>query len=190
MRLKIYTLKEFVFLFLLSCITSSYAMQPIQLSIFNMQTATNNELQALNQLIQNGIGIKDNENQRFTETFANMGDWFKKYCVNKEFLYRNFDERSLELVAEATFWAVNLGAGNFVKHMSYLDIKRIRPLAGTGMPEGLAKIMDMVSEKLQKPAWSHEASYAMMQATWAIYAVEHNKSERQFAKEDDDYKDK
>jgi hypothetical protein len=85
-------------------------------------------IKALNAIIDAEIADKDEENKPLNVTHAKMVDWLKKYVNCPAFLKSYSDDRSLELVAEATFWSVKLGLEPLLAKMSYAEIRGFHPL--------------------------------------------------------------
>ncbi|MDX1900719.1 MAG: hypothetical protein SFW66_01785 [Gammaproteobacteria bacterium] len=103
-------------------------------------------------------------------THAEMVDWLDKYVNSPEFIASYSDRHSLELIAEATFWAVKLGLEPHLAEMNYAEIREFQPLAERWEKMTVRAIfIDDVCNKLTKPGMSHEASYALQQAAWCVY---------------------
>jgi hypothetical protein len=108
------------------------------------------------------------------DAYVKMAEWLKLYVRCPDYLALISDEYSLELVAEATFWAVKLGLEEHLAKMSYAEIRKFQPLKERFLKntERSALIND-VCRKLTKPSMSHEASYALGEAAWCVY-MHHN----------------
>ena len=78
------------------------------------------------------------------------------------------------MAAEATFWSVACGLEQFIKQMGYDEVRKFKPLEEANKPSRFGVLLNKVSNKLKGPAWSYEASYALGQAAWAIYAKENS----------------
>lgn len=143
------------------------------LKLFNPKNPS--DIKALNAIIDSEIARADEENKPLNLTHAKMVEWLKKYVNSPEFLKSYTNERSLELVAEATFWSVKLGLEPLLAKMSYSEIRKFQPLSERFLEttERTTFIND-VCKKLVKPAISFEISYAIGQAAWCVYM--HNNS--------------
>ena len=101
-------------------------------------------------------------------------EWLKRYVDNPKFIELYQNKQNFELVAEATFWSVKLGLASLLAKMSYAEIRAFKPLA-----EGLCRtteraiLIKQVMDKLERPPYCYEASFALGQAAWAIYARQH-----------------
>jgi hypothetical protein len=82
----------------------------------------------LKAIISAGIAQKDDENAPLTQTFIDMIEWLKGYVNNPNFLSSYTQMRSLELVAEATYWTVKLGLEPHLAKMYYMEFMNFKPL--------------------------------------------------------------
>lgn len=143
-------------------------------------------IEALNVLIEAEIAQKDEDNKPLEKTFENMTEWLKKYVNSPDFLKLYSDSRSLELMAEATFWSVKLGLDTHLAKMTYREIREFHPLEERfGNKTERSILIDEVCKKLVKPAWSHEASFALGQAAWCVHV--HNNSFKKLKEEEQLY---
>ncbi|MCX7114507.1 MAG: hypothetical protein NTW08_01125 [Gammaproteobacteria bacterium] len=81
---------------------SSRAHSGFSLRMFDPRKPT--DIAALNALIDSEIASKDEENEQLKPTFEKMTEWLKRYVKSPEFMGMYKEERSIELMAEATFW--------------------------------------------------------------------------------------
>lgn len=137
--------------------------------LFNARDAGHRE--ALNALIDLEITQKGEKNMPLNATFEKMIAWLRRYLNNPTFIAQYSDRRSLELVAEATFWSVQLGLETHLAKMSYAEIREFQPL-DERFQDNITRrsaLIDEVYKKMLAPAMSHEASYALGQAAWCVY---------------------
>lgn len=110
--------------------------------------------------------------------YVTTEEWLRKYVDDEEFIGSYSDERSMALVAEATYHSALLGLEDHLAKMSYAEIRKFHPLKEMfDAKTDRASLIKKVSSKMKKPAWSHEASYALQQAAWCVYA-RHNAPEK------------
>lgn len=148
------------------------------LRLFNPKNPS--DIKALNNIIDAEIARADEANKPLNLTHEKMGEWLKKYVNSPDFLSSFSDRRSLELVAEATFWSVKLGLEPLLAKMNYAEIRKFKPLSERHLEKTeRTELIDAVCEKMAKPAMSHEASYALGQAAWCIYIHNNSFSELQ-----------
>jgi hypothetical protein len=144
----------------------------LSLKFFDLQNQS--DIDALNAFIDNEIAQKDEKNKPLNATHQKMVAWLIKYVNSYDFMKMYHDTRSIEAIAEATFWSVQLGLEPHLAKMSYAEIRKFQPLQErTFENTERSKLIKDVCAKLMKPAMSHEASYALGQAAWAVY-VHHN----------------
>lgn len=128
----------------------------------------------LNSIIDAEIARREDEIEPLKLTHEKMIEWLKVYVNSSDFLALYPDERSLELMAEATFWSVKLGLEIHLAKMSYEEIRTFHPVMESFTEETpRARAIEKVCSKLVKPAMSHEASYALGQAAWCVYVHNH-----------------
>mgnify|MGYP003647134022 CR=1 FL=1 len=155
---------------------------------FNMRKP--NDVQALNAIIDTQIAENEAANQSLKPTHAKMVEWLKSY-VNEDRFIASFTsqddgERTLELVAEATFWSVNLGLDVLMAKMSHAELRIFQPLREKMLEKTeRTQLISAVCDKLVKPAMSHEASFALQQASWCVYIK--NNSMDKLQEEDKQY---
>ncbi len=131
-------------------------------------------IEALNTAIDAEVIQRDEKNKPLNKTYVKMIEWLKLYVNSPDFLASYSDQRSLELVAEATFWSVKLGLEEHLAKMSYEEIRKFQPLKERFLKTTERSVLiNEVCKKLTKPATSHEASYALGQAAWCVY-IHHN----------------
>lgn len=141
----------------------------------------NPDVSKLNELIKAGIGISEEQNTDLKPTYVNMVEWLEKYVKSEQFIKMYSDEKNLELVAEATFWTVNLGLDKLIAKMSHQEISKFQPMTeGRLTTTERTTLINKVCDKLTKPAFSFESSYALGQAAWAVY-VKNNSYEKLIA---------
>lgn len=101
--------------------------------------------------------------------------WLEKYVGSADFL-KPYDDRSLMLMAEATFWSVHLGLEPLLAEMRFAEIKNFQPLAESMATTQTRRacLIQQVSKKLKQPKMSHEASYALGMAAFCVYARHHS----------------
>lgn len=122
------------------------------------------------------IAKKNEEVKPLHQKYAEMIDWLKTYVNCSEFINSYTEERSLELMAEATFLAVNSGDGleSLINKMGYEQIREIQPNPLHIPKTELDKSIDKVFHKITRAALSYEAGYAIQQAAYCIYIHYHS----------------
>lgn len=133
------------------------------------------------------IAQKNIKNKKSKLDYKKMVKWLTEYVNCPEFLatYSDNDNRSIELVAEATFYSVNLGLDEHFLKMSYSEIREFQLLNEMLLLSEREKLIRSVLSQLKKPAIIQEAQYAMGQAAWCIYI--HHYSYKKLQEENEAY---
>uniref|UniRef100_A0A6C0BN78 Uncharacterized protein n=1 Tax=viral metagenome TaxID=1070528 RepID=A0A6C0BN78_9ZZZZ len=99
--------------------------------------------------------------------FNRMVTWLHRYTQCEKFLSL-FDPESLEHVAEAAYWSVQLGLEPHITCLEYRDIRTFQPLEEMMDKDSpRAEILQQVSKKLKHPYTT--TSYALQQAAWILF---------------------
>jgi hypothetical protein len=96
--------------------------------------------------------------------------WWGKYVNNDQFISIFKSGKSIRLISEATYWAINLGFDKEIEKMDQKDLKNIKPIKlMINGDSNIGKLIKDLSEKLKQPEDSLEASYAIYNCIVSIY---------------------
>ena len=151
------------------------------LYLFNSRNKSH--IKQLNTTIETEIARNEEKIEPLKLTHQEMVEWLKTYVDCSDFMAFYTDERSLEMIAEATFWSIELGLEKHLAQMCYEEIRAFQPLMERLTKQTpRARAINEVCSKLKKPAMSYEASFALGQAALCVY-VHHNSYEQLKTKE-------
>ncbi|MFI4918366.1 MAG: hypothetical protein ACHP65_02305 [Legionellales bacterium] len=110
--------------------------------------------------------------------------WLKNYINSPDAMALLNTNPSLELIAEATFWSVELGLDKHLARMSYSELRQFHPLeeictANTDR----GKLLKAVDATLKKADMWHEVSNALQQAGWCVFLHNNSFAQMNVAKE-------
>lgn len=132
------------------------------------------QIKILNEMIENQIEAMEEKHHPHKKSYEKMTAWLEKYINNPAFYNLYTCKRSKELIAEATFWIVNLGLDKHIENMSYSELKQFQPFNEKCLNNtSRSQLIREICSKLTKPDFSHEASYALQQGALIVYAHKH-----------------
>jgi hypothetical protein len=152
---------------ILSCRTIHSASDDKTMSIALLDMGKPADVALLNSYLDEMIAKREADISDLKPTHDRMRTWYSTEFP--EGYKRYTDDRTLELVAEATFWAYHMPVRTFIEALTYAEIRKFQPLRLSWEETDFGRALDDCFKKIKKPSMSHEASFAMQQAAWSLH---------------------